>query len=442
MIEDLPVPLVLQRGGPLRGTVAVPGSKSHTNRALIMAALAAGTSRLVSPLVADDTQRMVAGLRALGVTIHAGGDDTWVVEGTGGDLGSPAAGPVLVDAGDSGTTMRMATALATLSNCGVRITGSDSLLARPIGPLVSALRQLGCNLEATGGRGPVEVRPGAPRGGRVEVDASLSSQFVSALCMIGPYAAGEVELVPSGLGASGYVQLTLEMMLRWGAFAETTGELIRVQGGRPYSAQDEVIAGDASAAAHLLAMAVTTGGEVKVTNLARADSQPDIAILEILGALGVPWRWEGDDAVVVSAPEELVPIEVDLSATPDLLPVVAVLASLAFGRSALTGLGVTRHHESDRVAAVAEELARVGIRTVVGEDSMVVEGGAPQGMAAIDCHGDHRIAMAFAALGARLPSIVIRDPLCVAKTYPGFWEAVGSLGLRWKGSLSFEGLRF
>ncbi len=444
MIEDLPASLVLQRGGPLHGTIAAPGSKSHTNRALALAGLAAGQSHLVAPLVAQDTERMIQGLRALGVQINTTGTG-WVVEGSDGQLGSGAveiSGDVVIDAGDSGTTMRMLTALATLSAGPVRITGSEGLVARPIGPLVDALRQLGCNVDAAEGRPPVTVRPDRPKGGRAEVDARQSSQFVSSLCLVSPYAREDVTLVPSGLGAYGYVEMTLEMMRRWGADARTGDQVISIMAGQGYQGRVEHIAGDASAAAHLFAMAVATRGEVTVTNLAHAGAQPDMAILTILSALGVSWRWESDDAIVVAGPEELTPIEVDLSPSPDLLPVVAVLASLAFGRSALTGLGVTRHHETDRVAAVAMELARVGISTEVTPDSMIVNGGGPQGMVTIDSHGDHRIAMAFAALGARLPFIIIQDPSCVSKTYPGFWEAAQSLGLGWKGSLSFKGLKF
>ncbi|MGH9128860.1 MAG: 3-phosphoshikimate 1-carboxyvinyltransferase [Acidimicrobiales bacterium] len=451
MTEQLPASLVLQRGGPLTGTVAAPASKSHTNRALAIAALADGESRLLGPLVADDSRRMIEGLRALGVQIDDG-EGAWVVAGTGGQLGGtgggadrPASGGtdrILVDAGDSGTTMRFLTALATLSRAEVGITGSESLLARPIGPLVEGLRQLGCDVMAHEGRPPVTVRPGPPKGGRADLDASLSSQFASALCLVSPYADGEVELVLSGLGAAGYVEMTLEMMTRWGAQAESSGGVISILGGRHYRGQVEQIAGDASAAAHLFALAVATRGEVTVTNLARAGAQPDMGVLGVLSALGVEWRWEGDDAAVVTGPDELAPIEVDLSSMPDLLPVVAVLASLAFGRSRLTGLGVTRHHESDRVSAVATELAKLGITTEASPDSLVVNGGGPQGMVTIDSHGDHRIAMAFAALGARLPFIIIKDPSCVTKTYPGFWEAAHTLGLGWKETLSFKGLKF
>ncbi|MGH9069683.1 MAG: 3-phosphoshikimate 1-carboxyvinyltransferase [Acidimicrobiales bacterium] len=487
----LPPTLALNRSGPLSGTVAAPGSKSHTNRALVIAALAEGESRLIGPLVAHDTDAMVTGLRAMGVRIALDGDD-YVVTGTGGELGVAGGPDVVIHAGDSGTTLRFLTAVATLGRSVVTITGSDALMARPIGPLVSALRELGCDVEATDGRGPVTVRPGRPRAARIEVDAATSSQYVSALALVSPYATvgssgrpdsggpasggpasggpasggpasggpasggpasggpasggpdsgGAVELVPTGLGASGYVDLTTGLMRRWGVGVDTAAGVITVSAGQRYRARTERIAGDASSAAHLFALAVATGGEVSVTNLGLARSQPDMGILGVLSAMGVSWHWEGDDTVVVTGPESLQPVEVDLAPMPDLLPVVAALASLAFGVSRLSGLGVARHHETDRVAAVAAELARLGIATETTDDSLVVKGGGPQGMVTICTYGDHRMAMAFAALGARLPFIVIQDPACVAKTFPGFWAVTQSLGLSWRSRLNFTGLKF
>lgn len=446
---ELPTPLRLLRTGPLKGTIVAPGSKSHTNRALVAAALADGDSRLTRPLVADDTARMIAGLQALGTGIVIE-DDAFVVTGTGGRLvqagGAGPGGPgpggagaggagVMVDAGDSGTTLRFLTALATLARCPVTLTGSEALLARPIGPLVSAMRQMGCTLDDRAGLPPVTVTPGPPRAGRVEVDAATSSQYTSAVLLVSPYAGGEVEVATSQLGAGGYVDMTVELMRRWGAGVEHRADTIAVAGGRHYRGRAEEVAGDASAAAHLFAMAVATEGEVTVTNLRAASSQPDMGILDILTSMGVDWHREGADAVTVTGPPRLHPVDLDLARTPDLLPVVAVLASLAVGRSVLSGLGVSRHHETDRVKAVATELARVGIVTEVGgEDggSLVIHGGAPQGMATIQTYGDHRIAMAFAALGARLPYITIVGAGCVAKTYPLFWDDVKTLGLSWR----------
>lgn len=458
--------LELLATGPVHGRVAAPGSKSHTNRALVAAALAVGESCLRRPLLADDVAAMVGGLRAMGAQVaggagiparggakpaageeegsagvgrlaagsedSAGGDEALAVVGTGGHLPD---GEVEVDAGLSGTTLRFLTAVATLSPGVVTLTGEAPLRARPVGPLTDALQSLGCAVRAQGGRPPVVVAAGRPHGGRVVVDASTSSQFVTSLLLVGPYAEGDLEVVPTGLGARGYVDLTVALMRRWGAGVREEGEdgALVVEGGRPYRARREDIAGDASAAGHLFALAVATGGEVRVANLGGASTQPDLGLLEILAELGAQWRWDGPDAVVVSGPERLRPIEADLRRLPDQLPTLAVLAALAGGRSVLTGLSVARHHETDRVAAVAAELAKVGVDTEAGEDTLVVHGGRPGGgPALIHTHHDHRMAMAFAALGARCGGIAIADPGCVSKTYPGFWDDARRLGLEAK----------
>lgn len=449
--------LEIRAAGPLHGRVDAPGSKSYTNRALVAAALAAGESHLRRALRADDVDRMVAGLQALGASVAgagavpgggsqpagggsqpaAGGEDPPAgggelrVAGTGGEL---RGGEVEVDAGLSGTTLRFLTAVATLSPGVVTVTGEAPLRARPVGPLVAALQSLGSVVRAPGGRPPVAVAAGRPHGGRVVVDATTSSQFVTSLLLVGPYAEGDIEIVPAGLGAAGYVDLTVALMRGWGAKVGEGGQdgALVVEAGRPYRARRDDIPGDASAAGHLFALAVATGGEVRVGNLGGAGTQPDFALLELLGGLGAGWRWDGPDAVVVTGPERLRPIEADLTRLPDQLPTLAVLAALAGGRSVLAGLGVTRHHESDRVAAVAAELAKVGVATEVGEDTLVVHGGRPlEGPALISTHHDHRMAMAFAALGARGGGIAIEDPGCVAKTYPEFWDQAGRLGLEW-----------
>ncbi|MGH9063731.1 MAG: 3-phosphoshikimate 1-carboxyvinyltransferase, partial [Acidimicrobiales bacterium] len=351
--------------------------------------------------------------------------------GAGGGSGDAGGAGAVIDAGLSGTTLRFLTAVATLGDRRVTLTGRPALLARPVGPLVQALRALGCDVAAPGGRPPVLVGPGRPGGGRVSVDASTSSQFVTALLLVGPCAGADIEVTPLRLGAGGYVEMTLALMRRWGAEVERRDDAIVVTAGRAYRGRVEDISGDASAAAHLLALGAATGGAVMVTNLTGAGDQPDLGILEVLTRLGCDCRQEGPDAVVVTGPERLDPIRADLRAMPDQLPTVAVLASLAKGRSVLCGVGVARHHETDRVAAVAAELARVGIFTEAGDDTLVVHGGKPRGPAIVRTYHDHRMAMAFAALGGRVPGIIVDDPGCVTKTYPAFWDDARRLGLAW-----------
>ena len=412
--------------GPTRGRVTAPGSKSHTNRALVLAGLAKGTSFLERPLVADDVAHMASGLTALGARVEAT-EEGFEVYGGNGQLTRSA---VTVDAGLSGTTLRFLTAAATLAGAPVTITGWPPLLRRPLRPLLEALAVLGCRVE--GGEGaPVVIRPGHPRGGRVTVDASTSSQFVTALLLVGPFCESDLVVVADGLGAAGYVSMTVDALRRFGALVEAEPDAIRVRAGTGCQARTERIAGDASAAAHLFGLAAATGGRLTVTNLALAHDQPDWSILGLLEQMGIAVTvGDAGDAVTVTAPEQLAPLVADLSASPDLLPTLAALAALAPGRTTLTGLSITRHHETDRVAAVATELDRLGVPTSTGPDRITIEGGRPQGPALIRTYQDHRMAMAFAALAARVPGITIDDPGCASKTYPNFWTDAVEAGLR------------
>lgn len=417
----------IEPSGPLSGVLDAPGSKSHTNRALVAAALAEGDSVLRHPLDADDVRTMAAALGALGAGIESS-PDALLVRGTAGRPGVVSGGAVTLDAGLSGTTMRFLSAVGSIATVPVVVTGDAPLLARPVGPLADALAALGAAVTTVGGRPPVSLLPSGISGGRVVVDASASSQFVSALLLVAPYASGDLEVVPENLGAAGYVALTVSLMRRWGADVSCEGGTVVVRAGAPYRARQELIAGDASSAAHLFALAAASGGEVRVTDLALSGEQPDLGVLAVLEEMGAAVRREADGAVVVQGPEELRPVEVDLSGMPDQLPTLAVLAALAPGRSVLHGAGVTRHHETDRLAAVATELGRVGVRTEVGPDSIVVHGGRPGGPAQIETYRDHRMAMAFAALGSAV-ELVVQEPGCVAKTYPRFWQDASSLGL-------------
>ncbi len=416
--------LAVRPAGPLSGTVRAPGSKSHANRALVVAALAAGPSQLAGLPGSDDVGRMAAGVEALGATVTRQGS-TWAVGGTGGSLTGK---DVEVDAGLSGTTLRFLCAVATLSPGTVTLTGRPSLLRRPMLPLARALSHLGCSVSLCDS-GAVVVGPGRPRGGAVTVDCSTSSQFASAVLLVAPYAQGDLLVRPTGLGAAGYLGMTASLMRRWGAEVAPGEEGLLVRAGAPYGGRREAIPGDASSAAHLFALAAATGGEVRVTNLGGSADQPDLGSLPLLARMGAVAAWEGGDAVTVRGPERLDPLEADLGATPDLLPAMAALASLARGRSTLTGLAVARHHETDRVAAVCAELAKLGVPAWARGDGLTIDGGTPRGPASICTYGDHRMAMAFAALGARVPGITIEEPGCVAKTYPSFWEDAASLGL-------------
>lgn len=414
--------------GPVVGELAAPTSKSITNRALLAAALADGTSVVRDPLASDDSDAMRRAIAAFGATVVTR-PGAWQVTGTAGRLTSPEQP---VSAGLSGTTMRFVAGLAALAPDGATITGAPPLLRRPVGPLVTALGRLGAELRDDAGYPPVVAAGGGLGGGSVQVDGTGSSQFASGVLLVAPYARSDVTVAVHGATASGYIDLTADVMRAFGAEVERDDESRwRVTAGQGYAARDHRVEYDASAAAHLLAMAAATGGTVTVRNAAPASRQPDAALADVLAAMGCTVGRSGD-TLTVTGPRTLTPVHVDLGAMPDQVTTVAVLAALAEGTSTITGVAVSRGHETDRLAALAQELATVGVHVEERADGLVVHGGTAAGPARLATHDDHRLAMAFAALAARVPGVVIEDYQCVGKTYPAFWTDLRSLGVRWR----------
>ena len=427
----LPAALELLPAGPVAMGLAAPASKSVTNRALLCAALAEGTSHLHGAAGSDDAQAMATALAALGAGVDLAGPAGWTVAGTGGRLASPARA---LDARLSGTTMRFLAAAATLTPAGATVTGAAPLLRRPVGPLVAALRALGAVVGDRGGLPPVTAAGGGLAGGAATVDAAGSSQFASAVLLVAPYARRPVTLAAERLGAAAYVELTAALMRGFGAGVEPAGPCAwRVEAGRPYRATDLRVEYDASAAAHLFALAAATGGQVTVTNATPGTLQPDAALPALLETMGATLARDGD-RLTVRGPGTLDPVDADLAAMPDQVTTVAALAALATGPSRIRGVAVARGHETDRLAALAAELGKLGVAVAELPDGLVVTGPGPDRLrpARLATWGDHRMAMALAAVAARVPGVVIEDPGCVAKTYPGFWRDLAAAGLAWR----------
>jgi 3-phosphoshikimate 1-carboxyvinyltransferase len=426
----LPGALEVLPAGPVTARLAAPASKSVTNRALVCAALAGGGSRLAGDLGGDDAQAMAAALDELGAPVHAGAG-AWTVQGSGGRPRSPRRP---LDARLSGTTMRFLTAVATLAPAGATVGGDPPLLRRPLGPLVAALRALGAELTDRGGFPPVTAAGGGLDGGEVRVDASASSQFASAVLLVAPYARRGVRVRADGLGAPAYVELTAALMRDFGAAVHREDDTVwRVDAGHPYRARDLEVEYDASAAAHLFALAAATGGSVTVSNARAGTLQPDAGLPDLLARMGATLARDGA-ALTVSGPPALDPVDTDLAAMPDQVTTVAALAALARGTSRLRGVAVARGHETDRLAALAADLRKLGVAVEELPDGLVVHGRGPEGLrpARLASHGDHRMAMALAAVAARVEGLVIDDPGCVTKTYPGFWRDLAAAGLRWR----------
>jgi 3-phosphoshikimate 1-carboxyvinyltransferase len=428
--------------GPVQGALRPPASKSVTNRMLVTAALADGASVLVDPLDSDDSQGMAAAVCALGADVEAGqaagsgsgtGAVTWRVRGTGGRLAAPA-GPI--DAGLSGTTMRFVAAVSTLAPGPVTVTGAPPLLRRPVGGLIAALRTLGAEISCTDGHPPVTGAGGGIAGGEVTVDVSGSSQFASAVLLVAPYARADVVIRTRGAAAVDYIRMTAATLRQWGAdIEELDVGAWRIRAGGGYRPGTYHVEYDASSAAHLLAVAAATGGRVTVTNAVASTLQPDAGITAVLAAMGARVARE-DDAVTVAGPDRLAPVDVDLSGMPDQVSTIAVLAALADGTSTIRGVGVARTHETDRLAALTRELGKVGVRVEESPDALTIHGRTPRPShtrpARLNTYDDHRLAMAFAALGARVPALTIEEPWCVSKTYPGFWADLRTLGVAWQ----------
>ncbi len=405
---------------PLRGRVSPPGSKSITNRALLLAGLARGTSRLTGALKSDDTARMAEALRAMGVTVEEPDAETFVVTSSG-RLQQPSTALFL---GNAGTATRFLTAAVALVDGDVVVDGDQHMRKRPIGPLVEALGALGVQASTPNGCPPVTVHGrGGVDGGRGEIDGGLSSQYVSALLMLAACGRGPIDVALKGadIGARGYLDLTLAAMAHFGAKAEV------VEGGRwrvdstGYQARDLHIEPDASAATYLWAAEALTGGEIDLGVPPQDFTQPDAQA----------WR------VIQMFPH--LPAVIDGSQMQDAVPTLAVLAAFNATPVRFTGIANLRVKECDRVAALATELSRIrpGLAVEDGDDLVVAADPGLVGQslpARIETYDDHRIAMALALAGLNIDGIVILNPATTGKTWPGYWEALASLGAK----LAFE----
>lgn len=428
-MPDGPVAVMPGRGS---GALAAPGSKSVTNRLLVLAVLADGESVLRRPLDSDDTRAMRGLVEGLGASV-ALTDGAWRVQGTGGRI---RVRDRELHAGQSGTTMRFGAALAALADDPVTVTGEAQLLRRPIGPLTQALRSLGAVADDDDGFPPVRLGGGGMAGGEATVDVSASSQFGSALLLAAPYARErDVRLRLTGETAESYIALTAQAMRDWGADVRRDGGEWHVTRGA-YRPADVEVEYDASAAAHLFTVAAASGGAVTVTNCEPATLQADAGFPLVLAAMGCGVQADADGrAVTVAGPSRLGGLgDCDLGAMPDQLPNAAVLAALADGETVLRNVAVVRGHETDRITALATELAKLGAEVDELPDGLRIRGGitAPAAPVHLRTYDDHRLAMAFAALAARVPNIVIDEPWCVRKTYPRFWQDLRLLGVDWR----------
>jgi 3-phosphoshikimate 1-carboxyvinyltransferase len=410
--------------GPLDATVSVPGSKSLTNRALVCAALADGRSTIDGALVADDTEAMRTALAALGAGIARDpSSGRLLVTGTGGRL---RPGPLALDMRLSGTTSRFLLPVVALGEGEYRIDGAPPLRGRPMGPVLDGIRTLGAEVRDEGEPGclPVTVvARGGLDGGEVAVAGDSSSQFLSGLLLAAPYARGGVRLrLTTTLVSRPYVELTRAVMT---AFGVDVGPELDVPPGR-YRGTPYLVEPDASTASYFLAAAALVGGRVTVKGLGEGTRQGDARLADLLAAMGAHVERTATSTTVAGTGRLRGLGTVDLSDMPDMAQTVAVLAPFADDPTEVTGVGFIRGHETDRIAAVVTELGRLGVEARATGDGFVVQPGSPR-PARIATYDDHRMAMSFALVGLRVPGVEIDDPGCVAKTFPGFWDALDGL---------------
>lgn len=419
-------PLEIRPVKTLGATVRVPGSKSYTQRALVIASLAEGESLLRNPLRSEDTDYLLEALRLLGAEIAPAGEDL-LVTGTGGRIRNPGKEMYL---GNNGTATRFLISVVSLGSGDYRLTGSPRLGERPVSPLLNALRKLGgsSTCEAKEGYLPLVIHARGIRGGRVIFDRVESSQYISSLLISAPYAREDVTVELRGSTVSlPYIDMTTEVMHHFGVdvIKKKTDEYI-VQSRQRYAGQEYSIESDVSSASYFFLAAALCKGRVRVLNINPDTPQGDIGLLEIMERLGCRVLRGPDWIEVTGDTLHTGGYRFDMAHMPDMVPTLAVLSAFRSGRTVINNVSHLRLKESDRIAALVNELNRTGIDAEEREDGLVINGGNPHG-ARIETYDDHRIAMSFAVAGLAVEGIEIKDETCVSKSFPNFWEKLERL---------------
>lgn len=416
---------------PVIGTARVPGSKSITNRALALAVLADGATTLEGALFADDTERMMDCLRALGFALEADpARETIAVQGCGGRIPATAAALFV---GNSGTTARFVTPVVALGHGTFTVDGVPRMRERPMGDLIRALRQLGVDAESLGANGcpPLRLYADGLKGGACTVRADTSSQFLSGLLLAAPCADGaetRVQIEGPILSAP-YIAMTAAMLRQFGGTVHVSddGREYTVPGRQTYRAPESyTVEPDASAASYFFAAAAISGGRVRVPGIGRNALQGDAAFVDVLEAMGCTVT-RGDDFLEVTGTADLRGVAWDMNAISDTVMTLAAVAPFAASPTVIENVAHIRHKETDRLSAVAAELTRLGVRVEERADGLTIFPADRIAPATIQTYDDHRMAMAFALVGLRAPGVVIADPKCVAKTFPDYFDRLDAL---------------
>ena len=411
---------------PLDATIRVPGSKSLTNRALLIASLAEGKTTLTNALFSDDSGYFAESLRRLGFDVSSEPEESrFTVNGLGGYIPASQADLYI---GNAGTAARFLTALLTLGNGNFTIDGDARMRQRPIQDLLDTLTELGAQVTSQTGCLPVTVIAAGLPGGTGMVSGNVSSQFISGLLMVAPYAQSFIDLHVAGeINSRPYVDMTLAVMADFGVEIPREGyEEFFIPSARYLSRKAYSIESDATAASYFFAAPAILGGTVRVENISTRSKQGDIAFLDILKQMGCQVH-DGVNYIEVTGPDQLTGVEVDLRDISDTAQTLAVIAPFADSPTRIHGVDFIRAKETDRIAAVCTELTRLGIDVQENPDGMTIYPGKPIRPTCVHTYDDHRMAMAFSLIGLRADGVSIENPGCVSKTFPHFFDVLETL---------------
>ena len=419
MIEIKPVENV-------NATVTIPGSKSYTNRALITSLLANGESVMKNALLSEDTRVMISCLGELGIPVSVIEEENTIrITGCEGKIPVDRAS---LFARNAGTVVRFMTAALTLGDGKYEIDGIERMRQRPIQQLIDALNQLGADVSSKEGTGcpPVLINASGLKGGTVKIPGNISSQYISAILLTAPYANSDVRIVViDDLASKNYVDMTLDVMSRFGVTVERDSYRgFSVKSGQVYKGCEYMVEPDASGASYFLAAAAITGGKVRVDGLGEDSLQGDARFVDILGKMGCRIKKSHDWLEVKGG--ELSGIDIDMNDTPDVVQTLAPVAAFAKGNTRIRNVKNLRYKETDRITAVVNELKKVGVEAREFEDGIEIIPSPPHS-ADISTYNDHRMAMSFALFGLRTKGIKIKNPECVEKTFPDYFERLEKL---------------
>ncbi|MCJ7733888.1 MAG: 3-phosphoshikimate 1-carboxyvinyltransferase [Anaerolineales bacterium] len=417
--------------GPLHSRVHIPGSKSLTNRALFIAALADGSTSINNALFSEDTYYFANALQTLGFNVSLAPEKSrMMIIGLGGHIPAQHAELFI---GNAGTAARFLTAFLTLGAGNFSIDGDARMRKRPIGDLVDSLNQLGAQVRTQNNQEtlqhlPLSLRAAGLAGGKTTLAGDISSQYLSALLMVAPCAKNPVEIeITTELYSKPYVDMTIAIMSDFGVSVQREGyKKFTIQPGSFQPRSHYAIETDASAASYFFAAAAVCGGTVRVENVSRRSVQGDIRFLDLLKEMGCEVV-QSEDCIEVSGPSRISGVDADMSDISDTAQTLAVVAPFATSPTRIRGIGSARFKETDRISATCTELQKIGVRVDEHKDGMTIYPCPEFRAANVQTYNDHRMAMAFSLIGLRVPGIVIEDPGCVSKTFPTFFDVLDTL---------------